>query len=775
MLIDFLSKQDFPIHQFCNELDKWELLFLNFLISHKSEEEVDLICDHPEILKDFNKMSQKYIGAKLRKLSKEEVMDKFTRQFEETQLTPLIYVNAYRFSFDPDAVVFSTKILAIQRFVEMLFHKNITTLMDSYHAGDLEDEVSPDEFLEKYCMKDKPILNTLGLIALTAKMDKLLFDVKGKGGLSKIGQELRFSIFVKLFQKFNEIKELDTQHYKILSKQQAITIEKLESQMKRKEDVYTKQKESQRKLTNEVKELNKKVADLENKTEDIADKEMVNRLYADIQKKDQQIEKLTSDLTHLKEKPMTMYTTMIENLNLQVATLKSELRDKTGEIRDCKKRIQELQDRTVENMLQEFLDTNGFTESLSNILTPFVKPKEAISENNELHTDSIKPTPKIGYCMIENNTHYIVFPNQSRIEIKDLSASTYIGEWQFVKVDEEGHFRWAYVSKFEEHERDYSIHEFAMVSIQGADVFIEKANGSLVKLENIPSSIQLRDKQIVAVDAKNQFIRFYRPLHFNADHYLKSIKSRGQSVYYVLKVFPNGVLVRDIETGEELFKMVKDSQEELKEQQILCLHEDEVISVYNIPKFYTLSSYYQNGEFGVVQIKNETPYLQKLSGEVVILKDLPYAVESGQIIKIDEFNNYLFTKKDEATPESKRKTVGSNSSSVVKKSNAYEKIDVTKEVLIIGNITYENSYKMAFLKKGCRANVIDGYLSWGKIKSALKEKDAVLVVTEFVSHDNMWRIKEEPLDVPVIYSEFEGANRLLEQFESTVSEDTQVI
>jgi len=39
----------------------------------------------------------------------------------------------------------------------------------------------------------------------------------------------------------------------------------------------------------------------------------------------------------------------------------------------------------------------------------------------------------------------------------------------------------------------------------------------------------------------------------------------------------------------------------------------------------------------------------------------------------------------------------------------------------------------------------------------------VVVVTSHISHDNMWRVKKEITDIPVIYSEFDGANRILEK------------
>ena len=83
--------------------------------------------------------------------------------------------------------------------------------------------------------------------------------------------------------------------------------------------------------------------------------------------------------------------------------------------------------------------------------------------------------------------------------------------------------------------------------------------------------------------------------------------------------------------------------------------------------------------------------------------------------------------------------------------------------MVLGNKAYENSYKLCLLKFGYRAEVLEGFEPWAKISTELKETDIVVVVTSHVSHDNMWRAKKEIEDIPVIYSEFDGANRILEQ------------
>jgi len=60
-----------------------------------------------------------------------------------------------------------------------------------------------------------------------------------------------------------------------------------------------------------------------------------------------------------------------------------------------------------------------------------------------------------------------------------------------------------------------------------------------------------------------------------------------------------------------------------KEQQILCLHEGNVVHTLTSCKFYTLSSYYDKFEYGTVEIKDGLAFLKKLSGEIVIINDAP--------------------------------------------------------------------------------------------------------------------------------------------------------
>lgn len=98
----------------------------------------------------------------------------------------------------------------------------------------------------------------------------------------------------------------------------------------------------------------------------------------------------------------------------------------------------------------------------------------------------------------------------------------------------------------------------------------------------------------------------------------------------------------------------------------------------------------------------------------------------------------------------------------VKKVLKQEIPEIKKNILIIGNKQYELSYKMTLLKYGYKAMIVEGYESWSKINSELRNTDLIVVITSFVSHDTMWRIKKDVTGIPIIYSEYDGANRILE-------------
>lgn len=383
---------------------------------------------------------------------------------------------------------------------------------------------------------------------------------------------------------------------------------------------------------------------------------------------------------------------------------------------------------------------------------------EGFKKNRPISTIS-----RIGYCNIKNDEHYAVFPNKEAAEIIDIPSTVYLAQGQFVLIDEYGCFKYVFPYGIGDNELNQSVSSFAVVNINETGIFIEKGDNMLKKLDNIPASIQLRDKNIVSVDSQNRFIRFYKPIKHNADSFMASAKAKGHQMVFVLKMLQDGSVLRDIETGKEFCKNICSGNITVKENQVVCLQDDKVVTAFNSSKFYTLSSYYDNFEYGTVEIKDGLVFLRKLTGEKVIIKDAPEYLRSGQVVYVDENNNFCGIEDNGEGFEND--TIKRNVTNIrtYRKISRNEKIEVIKKVLILGNNSYANSYKLSLLKYGYKAEVLEGFEPWTRINSELKETDVVVVITSHMSHDNMWRIKKEVNDIPVIYSEFDGANRILEQ------------
>jgi len=383
---------------------------------------------------------------------------------------------------------------------------------------------------------------------------------------------------------------------------------------------------------------------------------------------------------------------------------------------------------------------------------------EGVKQNRPISTIS-----RIGCCNIENSKHYAVFPNKETEEITDIPAAVYLAQGQFVLVDEYGRFKYVFPYGIGDNESNQSVSSFAVVCINEKGIYIEKGDSILQKLDNIPASVQLRDKNIVSVDSQNRFIRFYKSVRHNADSFMASAKAKGHQMVFVLKILQDTAILRDIETGKDFCKHIYTGNTTIREGQVVCLQDDKVVTAFNSSKFYTLSSYYNNFEYGTVEIKDGLAFLCKLTGEKVIIKDAPEYLHSGQVAYVDENNNFCGIEDNGEGFENdtvKRKVTNIRT---YRKTSRYAKIEVTKKVLILGNNSYANSYKLSLLKYGYKTEVLEGFEPWARINSELKEMDIIVVITSHISHDNMWRIKKEINGTPVIYSEFDGANRILEQ------------
>lgn len=778
MISDFLTQKGFPVSFFLNELDKKELIFLDFLSNLEKEEDIEEVCNCVEDINDFYNEIEDIVDAdvNVKKLSKETLIDILTRRYEDLNFSNIVYKGIYYRHSKLEKTLFNTKLLAIDRTVSFIFFQNIHTISDRFLLNNIKKQGYSLEYLKKhFCLFNRPVLNTLGLVILIGKIDSQKEKFSEEAQLYLM--EFKECLLYLLFLQFEEVQKKQIEELQQINKKQSIELTNARENLRKKEEMVLKLRDITKKLSIEVKNLKKNIVSLEEKGKQDPNSEILKQLYNDLRRKDQQIEQLTKDLKKLKEKPLNLYQTLIDDLNNQILMLKNQNREKLYELREWRKKAED-----VVTLLQEYIERNGFTHELYSIIEPYFhectdqKIAEQHNEGEKENKIITASEQKIGYCLIEDGKHYVIFPDKTKQEIKNLPEGMYVGEWQFVKVDADGNFKWLFGYRYDETERDYLIHDFYSVIYRNNEPRMIKAMWDERKVENLPPFVQLRENQVIAVDAKNQFLRFYRPIKHSIDTYLPSIRAKGHTAYFILKILPNGMLVRNIETEEEEFKLINATEKELREQQIICMKEEEIVHVFP-SKFYTLSSLYKRAEHGIAEIRDGVVFIRKLSGEVAIVNDIPewLNIEEGQVLKVDEFNNLLIASKVEEKESDavERKKITLSSNENAKKSYA-EKIEIKKEVLIIGKISYELSYKMSLYKRGYRAEVIDGYEPWVKIKSALKDKDCVVVVTEYVSHDNAGRIKEENLDIPIIFSRYDGANRIAEQIEALYGQQNAI-
>lgn len=375
---------------------------------------------------------------------------------------------------------------------------------------------------------------------------------------------------------------------------------------------------------------------------------------------------------------------------------------------------------------------------------------------------------RIGYCNIENSKHYIIDAEGKESEIVNIPNSTYLGEGQFVLVDQYNNFKWAYPYRTDYNDY-HKIYSYGVIILKDNKYFIDKGSGIIENI-NIPNNIQLKERQVVSIDNQNNLLRYYKSIKYSADLFMKSIRSKNQKMLFILKIMSNGCILRDIETGVEFFKVLDINNRKVEEEQVICVNGNEIISIFNSSKIYTLSSFYDKADYGIVKEENNQFFIKKINGELYLLNDYPPFIKDGQTIYIDEFNNFLSVEENECIiSHNSKKRYSSNKP--LKRLNRTKAMQISKNVTILGNKNFENSYKLGLLKYGYRAEVIEGFEPWSKILNPLKDSDIVIVITNHISHDNMWRVKRDISNIPVIYSEYDGVNRILEQIQNNLTDN----
>lgn len=398
-------------------------------------------------------------------------------------------------------------------------------------------------------------------------------------------------------------------------------------------------------------------------------------------------------------------------------------------------------------------------ESFEDLLSKYDFRENDMQFQNQTQNKTEDNSSVIGYVSVEDNKHFINFTNGTKKEILNIPFRAFLGDGQFVVTNKSGEYKYSLKQYKNE---DIPLNSVLALIREEDGELIAEVDNKIIKIDN-HMNFKINDVIVGIIDGF-RIKRLFKNLSFNADYYLKSIKAKNLDVYYVVKDNGYNFAIRNIETGEEV---ISEINEHLKKDDILIVNEYmEIVTKFNNPKFYINSSYYENDLYGIISIKNNTYTFKDIDTNKEKLIDyVPVTVEDGSIIRIDEFNRFIETVdlEDFVPNKQLRKDYKKNK---LEKSTNKEDINIIGNVLIIGDIGLQHSYKLASLKKGYRATVLDGYEAYNKVFKEAKKADKIVIAEDFVDHNTMWALKKNYNNI--LYAKNKGANFIAEQLSNNI-------
>lgn len=552
-------------------------------------------------------------------------------------------------------------------------------------------------------------------------------------------------------------------------------------------------------LKENIRDLNKQLKDCQKVLELAEIKESIKTIESSLKNIEKSNSNVSDEIKNVKKSIVsTSYENQINNYITRVTDLKKELFTKSLELKELKKDF-EFYKANIEDNFIEHIKNNGVSAKVLTFLKSL--PSETldlmVSEIDSKDTEDIIPHKEevpekeevipifngIGYVSIEDNIHYVNFANGSRVQITELNDKIFLSEGQFIIVDEEFRLSKTTTSKYEDNGK--SIAGLKLGVVESIEPLIIRANDEIireVKFNGNKGYYKLN--QVIALNDDNYIVRAFRTIRFNADETIKSIKSKGITAYFVLDVFSNAFFkLRNIETGVEDIYNLDTNGVDISRLSIVFVKDLVVVSATAQSKFYTASSLYKDRVvYGPIQIENGIAKITKQSGEISIVNNIPesYIIESGDVIAVDEFNNFLYiSSTDDLYLE--KSILRKTAKQIVNGKDNSKPIETKGEITIIGNLFYKNSYTMSFFKIGYKINMLHGYdTSINKIIQTAKDSEAIIVNTSYCSHDNFWQIKDEVKDgalshLKYIFTQEDGANMLVHKFNELKSQDEVAI
>lgn len=772
---NLLSQLTIPTNLLFKELSKKELLYIISKTSNVNNMLLTFdVLESIHNFEDFNKIPIKKITEN--DLKKEDLISYIYDNVLNVSTSDFLILELYR-GF-PNSLT--------SKDINIAFNQCIFEILDFKYTSEILDS-NFDKIIKQLTEEPKKICKLLFNIILLGKTEKNLRPLAESFGdkLSSFEHEVKSLFLQNIIDLNNYYIDLSYVQFEKL----CFKIENVNNKIEKKEKKINTYKDKLKILKFENKNLKKEIKTMHTLVEEICKEEeqKSKNKYEDLikekkltniksEKKNSLLEKKNKELLSSVEKYTNKYIKVQETIKEQkvkINNLKEQLNiiaekevvARKEEIIIKKERV-EYSDNSIDSII-DYIKNNGIDKDLFDKLKPYIdiyyeNNLSSFNANNNIVTN--KNHKEFGYCTLKEKTIFIVFNDNLIHELKNIPKNVYISEHQFVLVNnrKDCSFLWAYNCKFDTLFSISQSYVFASIEKRGKEYFVSKDGTILEKLTNMNKNAILSNQQIIAMNVlDNKFIRYYKTFKPLVNDFEECMKIKDQTPYFVLKILNNGFFVRNIFTKKEMFFNIEIGN--IKEQNIVLMENDTIIKIFQYSIFYTLSPIYENKEFGYINIIDGTYFVKKISGENVILNNVPptHTFKDGDNVCIDEFNNYLFSetyKKQEAIKYAKK--INKNRPSPNKTLDNV----IFKDVLIIGKPTYENSYKLALYKSGYKCEVIDGYSSWNKISSAINNKDIIAIDTSYISHDNMWTAKKG-INIPIIYCEYDGANRIVQELD----------
>jgi hypothetical protein len=740
---------------------------------------------------------QKNVPRKLKRMMNFDTKDSFSKHIFEVYYDPTrdsdLVSHAY-ITWDKEAHIYKPflgQVTLKDRCLEVIkqyYHDRIELLKDDKLEG----------FLKALCIKGKPATSMVIIAGVMGLIDKLLTDFDGSRGC-EFDVILRFidddfdlmglsrlvtEQFLNQYYEYNTVE--NKARHEFLRKQEN-HIESLVKELDRANEKIEKQKLYLDNAKDEKLRLSKSLKKIE------TDQPTVEKQAIQLQENDTTINSLSIEIIELRRqleenKKSQLNDIEIERLNNQLALSNQSLNEKNTELGQLRGELKRQKEIRFYDRLKEHLRTQLMTTDIYEVIKPYY---EAF-ENEKIESEKIKAEPVLevqeiqepvwkkymGYCIIQDNKHYIKLPNCNELrEIYNIPINSYLIQNQFLAVDKDMNFKFSTATYYEPHFSDYLVDKFVKVEYINDKLKTNDLAGNVKDLSfNIPN-IQLNEGQVVSLDKNGNLLRYYKNTKVNAETIEDSINAKGYKLYQIMKIFAQSMYVKNIYSREEeLLNNVDCGNFEVSEGEIICVEDTKVLNCFKSKGFYTNSKYYDDIEHGIVEIRDNQVFAKKLTGEIIIVRDIPITVQlyDEQVIGIDSSNRFvrIIDNKGYLPPqeERSRKRSSNNNESRSKQ----ESMELAKSILIVGDIHFRNAYKLAFMKIGYEAEVIEGFEPYQKIITLTKGKDLVAYIQTHATHKHYKKLKREDLDCPIIFTDNEGATSLVREVQEYEGKLSQI-